>query len=233
MSKNPVHSFKVLIVGDGGVGKTSFINRVSSCNFNKSYDVSDNIHVTPLFFNTQKGYIQLDCWVCPGQYITQKFDHASDIDALILMFDVTSSSSYLNIPYWHNKLRSIYKPGTPVILCGNKVDVKDRIVKPNCIYYHFDNNELTNKLNNEFGSEFSSEFGNSTPRDIDRKLKSMRNTTTDKIVYYDISARSNYNIEKPFLYIIRKLLNDNSIQFINTPSLLDLPKVSTTTTNIA
>ena len=35
--------------------------------------------------------------------------------------------------------------------------------------------------------------------------------------YYDISAKSNYNFEKPFLYLARKLAGDLNLQFVESP----------------
>jgi GTP-binding nuclear protein Ran len=37
--------------------------------------------------------------------------------------------------------------------------------------------------------------------------------------YYDISAKSNYNFEKPFLYIAKKLTGDNGCHFVEAPAL--------------
>ena len=37
--------------------------------------------------------------------------------------------------------------------------------------------------------------------------------------YYDISAKSNYNFEKPFLYIIRKLTDNPDANFVEAPAL--------------
>lgn len=50
----------------------------------------------------------------------------------------------------------------PIVLCGNKVDVKERKVKAKTITFHRKKN----------------------------------------LQYYDISAKSNYNFEKPFLYVM-------------------------------
>jgi GTP-binding nuclear protein Ran len=50
----------------------------------------------------------------------------------------------------------------PIVLCGNKVDVKERKVKAKTITFHRKKN----------------------------------------LQYYDISAKSNYNFEKPFLYVV-------------------------------
>ena len=65
------------------------------------------------------------------------------------------------------------------MLCGNKVEVKDRKVKAKQITFHRKKN----------------------------------------LQYYDISAKSNYNFEKPFLWLARKLSGDNTLQFVEAPAL--------------
>lgn len=57
------------------------------------------------------------------------------------------------------------------MLCGNKVDVKERKVKAKTITFHRKKN----------------------------------------LQYYDISAKSNYNFEKPFLWLARKLVGNQSL----------------------
>ena len=39
------------------------------------------------------------------------------------------------------------------------------------------------------------------------------------IKYYDISAKSNYNFEKPFLWLARKLAGDMNLEFVAMPAL--------------
>jgi GTP-binding nuclear protein Ran len=39
------------------------------------------------------------------------------------------------------------------------------------------------------------------------------------VQYYDISAKSNYNFEKPFLWLARKLLGDPNLEFVAAPAL--------------
>lgn len=41
----------------------------------------------------------------------------------------------------------------------------------------------------------------------------------DSLQYYDISAKSNYNFEKPFLWLARKLLGDSNLEFVAAPAL--------------
>jgi GTP-binding nuclear protein Ran len=37
--------------------------------------------------------------------------------------------------------------------------------------------------------------------------------------YYDISAKSNYNFEKPFLWLARKLIGNPNLEFVGAPAL--------------
>jgi len=51
------------------------------------------------------------------------------------MFDVTSRITYKNVPNWHRDLVRVCE-GIPIVLCGNKVDIKDRKVKAKTIVFH-------------------------------------------------------------------------------------------------
>ena len=46
----------------------------------------------------------------------------------IIMFDVTARVTYKNVPNWHRDLVRVCE-NVPIVLCGNKVDIKDRKVK--------------------------------------------------------------------------------------------------------
>ena len=56
----------------------------------------------------------------------------------------------------------------------------------------------------------------------DRKVKAKTITFHRRrnLAYYDLSAKSNYNFEKPFLYLARKLTQDNTLEFTEATALL-------------
>jgi len=174
--------FKLILVGDGGVGKTTFVKRHLSGEFEKRYIATLGVEVHPLTFFTNLGQVIYDCWDTAGQ---EKFGGLRDGyyingQAAIIMFDVTSRVSYKNVPIWHRDLTRVCDD-IPIVLCGNKVDVKDRKV---------------------------------TPKQISFQRKKAN------IQYYDISAKSNYNFEKPFLWITKKLTGEQNVQFVAEPALL-------------
>lgn len=53
----------------------------------------------------------------------------------IIMFDVTSRITYKNVPNWHRDLVRVCE-AIPIVLVGNKVDVKERKVKAKQITFH-------------------------------------------------------------------------------------------------
>jgi len=98
--------------------------------------------------------------------------------AAIIMFDVTARLTYKRVPNWYRDITRVCE-NIPIVLVGNKVDIKDRKVTPKQITFHRKKN----------------------------------------LQYYDISAKSNYNFEKPFLYLARRLVNDQNLQFVEAPAL--------------
>ncbi|CAJ1973741.1 unnamed protein product [Sphenostylis stenocarpa] len=164
-------SFKLVIVGDGGTGKTTFVKRHLTGEFEKKYEPTIGVEVHPLDFFTNCGKIRFYCWDTAGQ----ENIHGQ---CAIIMFDVTARLTYKNVPTWHRDLCRVCE-NIPIVLCGNKVDVKNRQVKAKQVTFHRKKN----------------------------------------LQYYEISAKSNYNFEKPFLYLARKLAGDPNLHFVESPAL--------------
>lgn len=91
----------------------------------------------PLSFTTNRGPITFNVWDTAGQ---EKFGGLRDGyyiqgQCAIIMFDVTSRITYKNVPTWHKDLVRVCE-NIPIVLCGNKVDIKDRKVKAKAITFH-------------------------------------------------------------------------------------------------
>ena len=95
------------------------------------------VEVHPLGFTTNRGAITFNVWDTAGQ---EKFGGLRDGyyiqgQCAIIMFDVTSRITYKNVPTWHKDLVRVCE-NIPIVLCGNKVDIKDRKVKAKAITFH-------------------------------------------------------------------------------------------------
>ena len=176
----PVAEFKLVLVGDGGVGKTTFVKRHLTGEFEKKYIATQGVEVSSLVFFTNYGPIKFNIWDTAGQEKLGGLREGYYIgaDCAIAMFDVTSRVTYKNVPKWYKDLTRICE-NIPMVLVGNKVDAKDRKVKGSQISFHRKRN----------------------------------------LQYYDVSAKSNYQFEKPFLFLMRRLVNDVNLVLVEGVSL--------------
>lgn len=132
-----IPTFKCVLVGDGGTGKTTFVKRHMTGEFEKKYVATLGVEVHPLIFHTNRGAIRFNVWDTAGQ---EKFGGLRDGyyiqgQCAIIMFDVTSRVTYKNVPNWHRDLVRVCE-NIPIVLCGNKADIKDRKVKAKSIVFH-------------------------------------------------------------------------------------------------
>ena len=181
--------FKLVLCGDGGTGKTTFVKRHLTGEFEKRYISTIGAEVHPIVFCTSCGNIKFEVWDTAGQekLACLRDGYYIGADCAIIMFDVCNRITYKNVPNWHKQLNRVCE-GIPIVLVGNKVDVPDRKVKARQIIF---------------------------PR-------------KHGIQYYDISAKTNYQFEKPFLWLLRKLIGDPNLNLVEAlalePSEYEIPK---------
>ncbi|KAG5603153.1 hypothetical protein H5410_034523 [Solanum commersonii] len=96
-------SFKLVIVGDGGTGKTTFLKRHLNGEFDRKYEPTICVEVHPLDFFTNHGKIRFNCWDTVGQENIGGVRDSYYIhgQCAIIMFDFTVRLSYMNVPTWH------------------------------------------------------------------------------------------------------------------------------------
>ena len=110
---------------------------MNELNFHLQIIATLGVEVHPLGFTTNRGAITFNVWDTAGQ---EKFGGLRDGyyiqgQCAIIMFDVTSRITYKNVPTWHKDLVRVCE-NIPIVLCGNKVDIKDRKVKAKAITFH-------------------------------------------------------------------------------------------------
>jgi small GTP-binding protein len=118
--------FKVVVIGDGAVGKTSLINRFAEQKFIKEYKptLGTNILIKEIIEGNNQ--IRLLLWDIAGQSKWKDVRHLyyQGASSAILVFDVTRPETYNNIPQWFDDLLK-YSGKIPRILIANKIDLED------------------------------------------------------------------------------------------------------------
>lgn len=175
-------TYKLVLVGESGVGKTTFVKRHRFGNFEKKHIPTLGVEVHPLRFHTTIGEVCFNTWDIAGnpKFIGLADGYYIQGHCAMVFFDVTNRHSFERVPYWIGELRRVCGDDIPIVVIGNKIDVKHRVVSSEeiCEYIHANN-----------------------------------------LHYYDISAKSNYNFEKPFLHLARTLASNLDLQFVDAPTL--------------
>ncbi len=116
--------FKIVLVGNKGVGKSTFLKRHRTGEFDPKYIATMGVDVTPLTFHTTEGDIIFKVWDCAGDPNFRGLGDAyyQQAHGAICMYDLTSESTSHSIPMWIIQLRSAI-PNIPTVVCGNKIDL--------------------------------------------------------------------------------------------------------------
>ena len=115
-------TYKVVVVGDAAVGKTSFVRRLTTGDFTPNYLPTLGCDVEPY----RHKQVCLNFWDCAGasQFQGLGIGYYGHANAAIIMFDTTSIRSFQSIKKWLALTTDI-----PVrVVCANKYDEKDRVV---------------------------------------------------------------------------------------------------------
>lgn len=109
---------KIAIVGDMGVGKTTFIQKLTSGTFKKTYKPSTEIATCDYVQKSSIGDINITFVVFPGN---KNIETLEDIEGVIIFCDITNAVSYRNAYRWKRSVEKIDST-IPIALFVNKYD---------------------------------------------------------------------------------------------------------------
>lgn len=119
--------YKITMLGDGAVGKTSLRNRFMGKLFNDSYTMTIGTDFAAKMVEVDGQEIKFQIWDIAGQpHFTKvrKLYYEGSLGALII-FDITAPQSFPNVLNWIEELwKNNSKKYIPIIILGNKVDLR-------------------------------------------------------------------------------------------------------------
>lgn len=122
MASVPV--LKVIIAGDGNVGKTSLIRRYCEGKFEQSRVATIGVDFQTQLVEIPSGTVKLSIWDMAGQdrfqVLREGFYRGSLAAALV--YDMTEPESLEHLPHWHTEITNVV-PTIPLIVVGNKLDL--------------------------------------------------------------------------------------------------------------
>lgn len=126
---NTMNTYKVSIIGDSGVGKSTFIHRYKQDTFIQEYMPTIGVEVHPCIVHTTNGPICFNMWDISGQEKLRGLldGYLVGSNAIIVMFSYDSKLSYTSSKRLYQHVKKSY-PNVPVLLIGNKIDIVPRKV---------------------------------------------------------------------------------------------------------
>lgn len=124
---------KLLLLGDGGVGKTSLMLRFSEDKFSSSLLATAGVDYKTLHLEVEGKRVKVQIWDTAGQQrfhtITQTYYKSAH--GIILVYDESepSEASFNNVRYWMDNITKHANALTQKILIGNKADVKGKKIE--------------------------------------------------------------------------------------------------------
>ncbi|KMZ09120.1 ras-related protein Rab-13 [Drosophila simulans] len=119
--------FKVLIVGDTGVGKSSLMMRFTENKFLENYICTVSMDIRASYVELLEGKMMLEVWDTTGDERLKSAMPAfyRGAHGVLLVYDITSSKSFENIGGWLKEIMRMCPDKLNVVLVGNKCDDLD------------------------------------------------------------------------------------------------------------
>ena len=117
--------FKIVLIGESGVGKSNMLSRFTKNEFNLESKATIGVEFATKCITFNKKVIKSQIWDTAGQErfraITSSY-YKGAMGAL-LVFDISKKQSFDNLDRWLNEVRAFTKPEVCIILVGNKADL--------------------------------------------------------------------------------------------------------------
>lgn len=183
-------SFNILVLGPAGSGKTAFMHRICTGEFFSKRGEDRFFSYT---MHTTRGVFTLNLYEFTIAMGASTNIISPNWDGMLIFFDMTNHQSADIVVDFLQRVRARYPDGTiPICICGNKVDQVGL--------------QLT-------GSADSDELESSDEYKYTNHLVHERIRLDDHTVFYMTSAKSNYNFDKPYISLLRKMTHNADLEW--------------------
>lgn len=116
--------YKVVLAGDGNVGKTSLVRRYCEGKFDESRITTLGVDFQTKVVTITDKTIKLSIWDVAGQerFVSFRETFYRGAHAVALIYDVTAPSTFFNLMHWRDEIQSTV-PLVPMVVIGNKNDL--------------------------------------------------------------------------------------------------------------
>lgn len=124
--------FKVVLIGDSGVGKSNLLSRFTRNEFNLESKSTIGVEFATKSINVDGKVVKAQIWDTAGQERYRAITSAYYRGAVgaLLVYDISKHITFENVERWLKELRDHAEPNIVVMLVGNKSDLRHRRTVP-------------------------------------------------------------------------------------------------------
>ena len=125
----PVYAFKLVMLGEYAVGKTSLVKRYLYDSFSPEYYPTLNVNISEKLLRFSKCDVRLVIWDVAGQegFEGVRRSYFKNADVAVLVYDVSRPETLKSLDDWYASLEDV-AGYVPAVVAGNKVDIEERLV---------------------------------------------------------------------------------------------------------
>ncbi|TFG04553.1 MAG: GTP-binding protein [Promethearchaeota archaeon] len=119
--------FKIVIIGDAGVGKTTTTVQFAHSKFQSEYKPTIGVSIVKNEYWIGEDLVNFQIWDIAGQSFWKDMRriYYGGAQGCLILYDVTRPGSFNNVHYWKTELQTFIGNEIPCILCANKIDLEE------------------------------------------------------------------------------------------------------------
>ena len=186
-------NYKIILVGDSGVGKTCILMRAVNNKFSENYQATIGFEFLLMYFQVNNIKIKLQIWDTCGQEMYRSLIQGfyRNTTATILVFSKTNRSSFDNLGMWIKDIKNNTEQDMPIFLVGNKCDEEKKKVEVN--------KEEAEEFSKQYNLKYFCESSAKTGYNINQIFEEVA-----KVVYKDFCLKKNTRKQIPRMGLDKK-----------------------------
>jgi Ras-related protein Rab-6A len=130
-SASQIENYKIVIIGDQHVGKTSILSRYKYGVIDTTYAPTVGIDFLTKNVFLEDKTIRLIMWDTAGQERFKSLipSYLKNANCIILTYDISNKSSFLSLNKWFTDSKEHVSENILFVICGNKMDLKRAVTK--------------------------------------------------------------------------------------------------------
>lgn len=198
LSSHQLPNYKLVILGDSSVGKTSIMTQFAYQHFNMEYNATIGIDFSIKQVTTENRSVKLQIWDTAGQerFFSLIPSYIREADVALIVYAIDNPQSFERVERWLDIIHQYIQTPIMLVLVANKIDLRS-----NLVYSEIEHSDVDDVKGESQGTP------NTTKKTIVSHLDGVSKAQRLGIPYREICAKRKESVV-PFFYNLVDMLPD-------------------------